>query len=206
MRVITRSVHQHLSKQFCVHLQINASHIKNRSKAEHRKAKEQSRAQERKGAKQSTGKERSRAEYRKGKEQSRGEPFWRWHRFSSATAYHRARNFFYQANRRQQQRDRNCWLQISTQEEVQNGALRGLRHAKQEVPVNVKKERPATVFCSQGHDLVRIPVPPSRCKAGGPKCLSHGNKFAVTSVALRWQMSLFVVIEAGPDPFVGRYP
>ena len=31
-------------------------------------------------------------------------------------------------------------------------------------------------------------------KAGGPKRLSHGNKFAVTSVAVRWQMSLFVVI------------
>ena len=68
---------------------------------------------------------------------------------------------------------------------MQNGSLPGLRHAKQEVPVNVEKERPATGFCSQGHDLVRIPVPPSRCKAGNPKCLSHGNKFAVTNVALR---------------------
>ncbi len=47
--------------------------------------------------------------------------------------------------------------------------LRGVSLVKQEVPVHVKQARAVTVFCSQGHDLVRIPVLPKqveskRCK------------------------------------------
>ena len=52
---------------------------------------------------------------------------------------------------------------ICTEKEVQGGALvAGVSNVKQEVPVQVKKERAVTVVCSHGHDLVRIPVPPKQ--------------------------------------------
>ena len=43
--------------------------------------------------------------------------------------------------------------------------LRGVSNVKQEVPVQVKTERGVTAFCSQGHDLVRIPVPPKQVES-----------------------------------------
>lgn len=46
---------------------------------------------------------------------------------------------------------------------MQGGALvAGVSNVKQEVPVQVKKERAVTVVCSHGHDLVRVPVPPKQ--------------------------------------------
>ena len=68
---------------------------------------------------------------------------------------------------------------------MQGGALvAGVSNVKQEVPVQVKKERAVTVVCSHGHDLVKSP--------GATKAdfLSRGNKFAVTSVAV-WGRRLF---------------